>query len=190
MGIHHILTGIDFPDVKAKFNAAGLETISSGNPDEFWVPNGWGGGTPLVQRVNHAYLLPDEEQRRLAYWHNEHWLNLTIARASTASGLPPPSTTIRIEEEDLARELNAWSSRMLPVTQSLAPYAVVHLENDRVQFSSPMMREVQEYKPTINPKIRDALDWTARKIFSGVYAIMPPPVKGALDHCFDGIMYD
>ena len=104
------------------------------------------------------------------------------------SGLKPPSTTVRIEEKDLARELNAWSSRLLLVIQSLAPYAVVHLENDRVKFSSPMMRAVQEYKPAINPRIRNALDLTVDKIGSLVYAIMPPPVKDALLHCYDGIV--
>ena len=189
MGLHHILTEMDFPDAKAKFNAARLKTISWCNPDEFWLPHGWGEGTPLVKRVDHAYLLPDRIQRQLAYWEGEHWLNLTIARACTASGLPPPSTTIRMDEEDLAKELNAWSSRMLPVIQSLTPYAVIHLENDSVQFSSPMMSAVQEYKPAINPRIRDALDWTVSKIGSGIYAIMPPPVKHALENCFDGIMY-
>ena len=189
MGIHHILTRMDFPDVKDKFNAAGLETISWSNPDEFWLPHGLGEGTPLVKRVDYAYSLPDRTQGRLAYYSVEHWLNLTIARACTASGLQPPSTTIRIDEDDLARELNSWSSRMLPVIQSLAPYAVVYLKNDRVQFSSQMMRAVQEYKPAINPRIRDALDFTVRKIGSGIYAIMPPPVKHALEHAFDGMMY-
>ena len=188
MGIHHILTEMDFSDVKANFNAAGLEPRSSFNPYEFWVTLGWKKGTPLVRRVNQAYMLPDREQRQLAYYNEEHWMNLTIARAFTARGLQSPSTTIRIDEEDLVRELDTWSSRILPVMQSLAPYAVIHLENDRVKFSSPMMRDIQEYKPAINPRIRDALDLTVSRIGRVVYACLPPPVKDALDHCYDGIV--
>ena len=151
----YVLTKMDFPAVRARFKAAGLDTISWCNPDEFWFPHGWGEAPPLVTRVDYAYLGTDRIDGDV-YQNRERELNLAIARACTSKKMPLPSTKIKFEVEELEKHLRKWNSEYIPVVQSLNPYAVYY-NRPYDHFSPWLLREIQRYEPRINPRLHHML---------------------------------
>lgn len=166
---------MDFPEVRARFRAAGLETISWLNPDEFWLPHPIDEATPIVMRVGYEYLASDRTSK-IQVPYQDRILNFDIASACTAKRLPTPSSRIKFEASLLKKHLDKWDSELIPVVQAVEPYAVYDSIFDI--FRPNVLENVQSYKPVMTYRVASRC---ASKVLLPVAGILLLPFRGGLE---------